>query len=161
MTSKRAKKRLLPGDVLELPVPGGFAYLQYTHKDRLFGTLVRVLPGIFPERPGSFDRLVASPERFATFFPSSAALARGLVTVVGRAGIPEIAQQFPRFKVAGDRDPVTGRVLNWWLWDGEREWPVQELTPEERRLPLRATVNDTLLIQRIISGWSPEDEVQQ
>ncbi len=55
---------------------------------------------------------------------------------------------------AGWRDG-SGRVLNWWLWDGEREWQVEKLTPELESLSLAQIWNDTLLVERIIEGWSP------
>jgi hypothetical protein len=55
-------------------------------------------------------------------------------------------------------DPSTGKVKVWWLWDGEREWQVGELTEEQRGLSFREVWNDTLLIERIESGWTPETD---
>ena len=55
-------------------------------------------------------------------------------------------------------DPSTRKVKVWWLWDGEKEWRVGEITAEQRGLPIRGVWNDTLLIERIESGWTPETD---
>jgi hypothetical protein len=52
-----------------------------------------------------------------------------------------------------------GRVQNWIISEGGRDRLVRELSDDEKRLPIGAIVNDTLLAERISSGWSPEDEV--
>ncbi len=92
------------------------------------------------------------------FFPLGAAVHQGMFAIVGHEDIPERCRPFPLFK-DGIEDTKTGRVSVWWLWDGEREWRVGELTPDQYNLPIRATLNDTMLIQRIVEGWSPADEV--
>jgi len=45
----------------------------------------------------------------------------------------------------------------WWLWDGEKEWKIGELQPGMNALPPRAIINDTLLVERIVSAWRHED----
>jgi len=40
-----------PGDLIEMLTAGGLAYAQVTHKVPLFGTLIRVLEPIVPQRP--------------------------------------------------------------------------------------------------------------
>lgn len=52
---------------------------------------------------------------------------------------------------------MTGHVGPWRLWDGEREWAVPALTADQRRLSPRGIVNHAMLIERITSGWRPED----
>ncbi|KAB0641126.1 hypothetical protein F7R21_16180 [Burkholderia latens] len=52
--------------------------------------------------------------------------------------------------------PPTGKVENRWLWDGENEWMVGQITAGQRKLPIREAWNDTMLINRIEEGWLPE-----
>jgi hypothetical protein len=150
-------KRVKEGDIIEIPTAKGLAYAQYALKNREWGALLRVLPGFHQTRPADFAPLVAQPERFVTFFPLQAAVSRKIFAVVAHADVPARAQVFPLFRAAGfiDRD---GKVQDWWLWDGEREWRVGQLTDELRRLPLRSIFNDTLLITRIEEGWTPETD---
>jgi hypothetical protein len=146
------------GDVFEIDTPRGVAYIQYSHSKPPFGALIRVLPGTFDHRLSAFAELVKEPTRFFTFFPVSAALKRGILAFVAHESVPEHSKPFPLFKVPAPRDPLTGRIKRWWLWDGEREWPVDDLAPEHRNLSIRSNINDTLLIERIVSGWSPADD---
>jgi len=61
-------------------------------------------------------------------------------------------------RMAGTLEPGSGRVLDWWVRDENGTRRVGDLTPELRKLSLAELWNDTLLIERIASGWSPEDE---
>jgi hypothetical protein len=54
-------------------------------------------------------------------------------------------------------DPTTGQVTVWWLWDGSREWRVGSLAADQKKLPVRGIWNDTLLVERIESGWLPDE----
>lgn len=144
------------GDVVEMPTPQGLSYLQFTHRHPIYGELVRVLPGLYDERLDSFEDVVARRARFCTFFPLQAAVAKGIVAVVANEEIPAEARPFPLFRTGLVNSE--GRVENWWLWDGDREWPVGKLTDEQRHLPIRGIWNDTLLVERIVSGWTPESD---
>ncbi|WP_176536262.1 hypothetical protein [Rhizobium sp. L9] len=44
----------------------------------------------------------------------------------------------------------------WWLWDGEKEWRIGQLSAEQHQLSIRGVWNDTLLVERIEFGWTPE-----
>jgi regulator of RNase E activity RraB len=57
-------------------------------------------------------------------------------------------------RMAGSRDK-SGRVLDWWLYDGNREWRIGQLSPGQEQLSIAAIWNDTLLVDRILSGWAP------
>jgi hypothetical protein len=62
------------GDIIEIPMPQGFAYAQYTHKHTdppRFGALIRVMPGLFPSRPITFAPLLCLPPTLITFFHSA------------------------------------------------------------------------------------------
>ena len=147
------------GDVIEIAVAGGLAYAQYTHKHPRYGALIRVLPGVFRGRPERLSDIVEGQTQFLTFFPLGAASARHLVTIVGSFPSPEECRSFPLFRT-GVENPSTRKVGdNGWLWDGEREWRVGSLTAEQRRLPIRGIINDTLLTERILSGWRSEADL--
>lgn len=146
------------GDIVEIPTNKGLSYAQYVLKKEKWGALLRILPSFFDARPNDFSKIVHEKECFVTFFPLQAAISREIFEVVGNAEIPAHALTFPLFRAAGfiDRE---GKVLDWWLWDGEREWRVEKLSEEQRNLPIRAVWNDTLLIERIEEGWKPSDRV--
>lgn len=159
-TKRRIRPRI--GDIIEIRTPKGYAYAQYTHEHSgtpKMGSLIRVLPGIFASRPGEFSHIVQDQELFSVFFPLGPAVARGITVIVGNTGIPDHLAPFPLFK-SGIEDPLTGKVAQWWLWDGEREWPMPELRPEHRNLPMLEIINDTLLIDRIVSYWRPHEEIE-
>jgi hypothetical protein len=119
-----------------------------------WGALIRVFEGVYPARPKDLDALARTDERFVTFFPLRAAVSKGIVKIVGRTPVPPSAQAFPLFRAAGAIDR-SGRVLNWILWDGSKEWKVDHLSDLERSFPIRAVWNDTLLVERIEEGWTP------
>jgi hypothetical protein len=76
----------------------GWPTAQYTHEHRdhpRYGSLLRVLPGLFAERPASFERLVSEEERFSVFFPLGAATNRRIVRIVANEPIPEAKRRFP------------------------------------------------------------------
>jgi hypothetical protein len=149
--------RVKVGDVFELSTDRGLVYAQCTHRHPMYGELVRVLPGFFEKRPEEFAELVGRPTKFCTFFPLQAAATKRVVIVVANEPVPPEAQAFPVFR-AGVVNPATGKVDVWWLWDGEKEWRVGRLSDEQRRLPIRGVWNDTLLIERIVSDWTPETD---
>ncbi|MFB3304750.1 hypothetical protein [Pseudomonas sp. AMR01] len=144
------------GDVFVIATTNGKAYLQFVKKIPPMGSLIRVLPGTYNELP-DLDALVGEKTNFWIFFPVSAALKQGIIQKAKGGAIPEHSQKTPTFR-AGVVDPSTGRVDTWWFWNGEREWKVGEITPEQRSYPIRGTWNDTLLVQRIEEGWLPEKD---
>jgi len=149
--------KLKIGDIVEINTKFGFAYVQYTHNHKKYGSLLRVLKGFFESRPSDLISLAAQVTQFVTFLPLAAATKRGIFSIIGNAPIPEFARQFPVFR-CGVSAPGTNKISIWWLWDGEKEWKVGELVPEQLMLPIRGVWNDTLLIERIEEGWLPEKE---
>jgi hypothetical protein len=145
------------GDIVEIRTKRGLAYALYTHEHKSFGSLLRVFGCAFSSRPAEFKTLFEEAPQFATFFPLAVAVKKGIVSVVGRVRIPAKLKAFPTFR-DGVADPNTKKVSNWWLWDGEREWSIGMLTEEQKKYPIREIVNDTLLKERIESGWTSEDD---
>lgn len=153
----RQRRRVRIGDVVEIQTAKGLAYAQYTHDVPRYGALIRVLPGFHERRPSSFAALVEQREQFVVFFPLGAAVWRRIFVIAANEPVPEAAQHFPLFRCAGAINR-NGKVLNWWLWDGNREWRVDSLTLEQRRHPEAEIWNDTLLIKRIEEGYTPEKD---
>lgn len=149
--------KLKIGDIVEINTTKGLAYAQYTHRHKQYGALLRVFGSLFEARPSNFTDLISSNPAFMCFFPLAAAVDQGIVSIVCNLSLPSNAQEFPIFR-AGVIDPATRKVGVWWLWDGEREWRIGELTAEQRSLSIRGVWNDTLLIERIEAGWTPETD---
>ncbi len=150
-------KRINPGDVIEVPTSRGLAYAQYALKKEQWGALIRILPGFFAKRPTNLCELVKENEKFVTFFPLQAAVNREIFAVIENCALPETARKFPLFRAAGYIDQK-GKVHDWWLWDGEREWRIGGLTPDQLKLPMRHVINDTQLVNDIEEEWTPETD---
>jgi hypothetical protein len=157
------KPRVRPriGDVVRITdADGAAAFAQFTHKHAQFGTVLRVLgpapEGASPRWDEAAAALATRPTQFLTFFPLGAACHRGIAEIVGSAPIPPQAQSCPHIRAAAHG--LNGRGA-WWLWDGTREWRVNELAPEQRSLPIREAINDTLLVERAHAGWRHEMDV--
>lgn len=145
------------GDILEIPIANGLAYAQYTHQHPTHGGLIRVFDTIFDSRPNDLSELVKGPVRFSTFLPVRAAVSRGIFKVIGHHEVAPFNQRFPIFR-NGIEDPKTKKVSVWWFWDGEKEWKVGEIRPEERKMPIVGVWNATMLVKRIEEGWRPEND---
>jgi hypothetical protein len=150
--------KIAVGDIVEIETTRGYAYAQCTHRTS-DGDLIRVFEGVHKHASTHPEALVTGRVQFVTFFPLQHAVRAGIVRVVGRANPPPDANAFPLFRMAGLPDPLTHKVKEWWLFDGNKEWKVGALTPEQQKLPIRETINDTLLKERIVAGWRHEHEV--
>ncbi len=155
---RQSGKRARIGDVVEITTSKGLAYAQYTHeytKPPRYGSLVRVLRGVYPQRPSDISALIRQKELFVTFFQLNAELRRtdSLFRVIGSEPIPEWAIPFPVFRNGvPDRDRI---VRDWWLWDGEKEWKVGKMTLEQiRSYPGLGLMNTPALMEMIENGWT-------
>jgi hypothetical protein len=149
------------GDIVEIVTSTGLAYAQYTHehsKPPGYGSLLRVLPGVYPERPAKLSELCEKKEQFTMFFPLHVKLKQqgGVFKIIANEVIPEWAKPFPVFR-RGLPDRA-GKVHEWWLWDGEKGWKVGKLTREElHSYPYLGVANQAALIQMIENGWTSWD----
>ncbi|MBL7997074.1 MAG: hypothetical protein JNL32_00410 [Candidatus Kapabacteria bacterium] len=147
--------RIKVGDLFELNTTKGKAYLHYIHTDNTTRELVRVLQGLYSERPTSFDLLVASAERYIISFPLSAAKKKNIVEIVGYYP----ASNFSKPKMMRTKHIIRGEFLGWHIinTDTWHRQLVQTLTPEQKMLSPWGIWNDTLLIENIISDWSLDE----
>lgn len=149
--------KLRIGDVIEIKTKKGFAYAQYTQNNKRYGELLRVYGKIYIDKKHIFEFIHSESPAFICFFPLREAIKQQIVSIVANEIVPAAAKEFPTFR-AGVVDPQTKKVGVWWLWDGENEWKVNVLSREQRSFPIRGIWNDTLLIERIDSGWTADAE---
>lgn len=145
-------KKISIGDLFEIETSKGFAYFQYCFKDENLGELIRVLPGIFPDRLDSFDKIVAEKEVFMVFFPLLMAYRKKIVHLVGNKELPNVEK--PKF-MREEYFTENGQE-GWYIVDTDtwKRTKVKKLTPEQESLSPWGIWNDTLLIERIEEGWS-------
>ena len=153
----KMRKKIKFGDILEIPTKLGLSYSQFYQYHANFGALLRVLPGFFVNRPNDYSDLAKSKEVFSTFFPVQTAVNRELVQVAGHAEVPPHAKQFPLFR-RGFRNPATGKVELWRLWDGNKEWRIGSLTDEQLDFPILEIPSFPVLVDWLESGWTPRRE---
>jgi hypothetical protein len=145
------------GDVVEFKTSRGYAYALHTHRHPQFGAMLRVWNEEHPKPLRDFASMASVRPSFSTFTPLGAMINQSLAKVVGNIAVPAELTKFPTFR-AGVPDPATNKVDTWWLWDGDNEWRVGEITPEQRKFPIRGVWNYTLLMDRIEAGWTPETD---
>jgi hypothetical protein len=144
-------KRARAGDVLEVEVPEGRIYLHFvgTHPD--YGDGVAVSPTTQPNPVAVAEDLFR--DGYFTFYPARAAVSQGLARVVGRLPSQGIPRRLRR------RGAMIGtEVKTWIIEDGSREEVKHKLSKDELRLPIAATWNHALLLERVRMGWRPEGE---
>jgi len=144
------------GSIIEIRAADGLHYAQVTHNHReppVWGWLVRVFVGSHTHRPKSFDSIAAGPVQFSTFYPVGSAANAGLVEIVGDAPVSAENGKFPIFK-SGVENPVTGQVDIWYLWDGNREWRVGQLSEEMLGYPILEITTGDLLHRRVEANWT-------
>lgn len=147
--------RIKVGDIFEINTPKGKAYLHYIHKDITTGELIRVLPGLYPERPANLNELAGLKERYMVSFPLAAANKRKIVEPV--SFYP--ADNFSKPKFMRTEHNVRGEFLGWHIVD-TGNWQrqlVKDLSSEQKKLSPWGIWNDTLLIENLVNDWSLEN----
>jgi hypothetical protein len=137
------------GDVIELDTgQGTFAYLHLMHHHPSYPPVVRALPGRYDARPDLGALLAQEGGQLAMV-----ALVRGLEEsglswqVIGNR---PVQGPFPTFRTAV-RDRA-GRVLYWWLWDGDTLRHVTELDDSTATAPLREVADCARFLRDIAQG---------
>jgi hypothetical protein len=125
----------------------------------IYGRFIRVVEGIWGARPQDLNEVVNAPTRFFIFFPVAAALNQKIVSLAGNLAVPSQFADFPLMRKAG-LEPLGGGKLDWWLWDGNEDWRIGPLTPDQRKLSIASVVNYTMLIHMIDTDWRPETDIQ-
>jgi hypothetical protein len=104
--------------------------------------------------PSDLVQFVAQQDRFAVFFPLGAALNRSIFRIAANVPVPENKRAWPVFR---SRSFVGGEAGPWRIWNGVSSRRARE---GERGTPgaVYATWNDTLLVERIVQDWTPDDD---
>jgi hypothetical protein len=146
------RKRAKPGDVLELKTANRCAYLQYIGRHLEYGDAVLVSPKLYSSPTAVTGELFSNA--YVTFYPLTAAVAEGLVEVVGHLAPPKLPQRLRR------PGAISGRQVETWVIedDAGEEVVRRKLSEEELRLPIASIWNHEFLIQRITEGWNPSEE---
>jgi hypothetical protein len=152
------------GDIYEVKLPSGLAYVQYTHEADDGTQLIRVLPGIYSRRPGDMVLLSQQKELYFIFTVLDQALRKKEVELVSSQPVPGWAGPFPTMRKAAGRTR-DGKVLGWHIGHGLRLYTVSEmqqalyvrdLTPEQARLSIAQIWPVSTLAVEIERGWRPE-----
>jgi hypothetical protein len=161
------------GDLLEIPVRGGYAYGLISHDHSTapcWGPLLRVFRGVRKRRATSFARLLRGDIQFNAFTLVTEGLRRGMWSLVDNVAVPEPLRMFPPFKRQLRRAKSAGSLemvhRSWLLWTGaidskgDVEFFLLDQLPSEY---VNASIKEVMLpekvITRIESGWMPRDDV--
>jgi hypothetical protein len=145
------RKRLVGGEILEVPVGKRFGYVQFLGEHREYGDAVLVNPTLH-DRQAHFPTGFFS-SGYVTFYPAAVSVSQKLVEVVAQSSPPSLPKRFRRPK--SERD---GAVESWVIEGGWRNVVRQTLTDEERKLPIAEISDHDFLRQKIANGWTPETD---
>jgi Regulator of ribonuclease activity B len=156
------------GDVFEIETPRGHGYIQYTHDAPSLGQLIRVLPGLYQQRP-DVKKLVCEGELYFVFYPLNYALRDGSVKLVFQEALPASIVPFPTMRKRAGEDR-NGKPTSWLIGDGSKQSTFgefahllrvrdEDLTTEQRKLSIGSTLwPHPVLVKELTRGWVPERE---
>ena len=146
--------RIKVGDIFEINTRKGKAYLHYINKESTTGELIRVLPGLYSDRPANFNELAALKEKYMVSFPLSAAYKKGIIELVSSCS----TLSFSKPKFMRTEHNIRGEFLGWHIvnTDNWQRQLIKSLTTEQKKLSPWGIWNDTLLIERLENDWSLE-----
>ena len=147
--------RIKIGDVFEIGTAKGQAYLHYVYDGKSDGDLIRVLPGLYIERPEEKDTIIKQQELFLIFFPLKYAFKRKLVELVSHFPV----NKFEKPKYMRSRHIIGGNFLGWHIinTDSCKRQLVTELSEKQKTLSPWGIWNDTLLKERLENNWNLEN----
>lgn len=149
-------KRLKAGDIIEIKTTKGYAYFQCMVVNKTEGDLIKVFNKVFTHQETDINTIISIEDTYFYRFPLSYALRRKLVTTIGFAEIPEDFEP-PLFMK--DKHIIRGEFLGWHIVNTKTLFNrlVTELSDEEKSLSEFGIVNDTYLIEKLDSGWTPRN----
>jgi len=145
------RKRLVGGEILEVPVGNRFGYVQFLGEHREYGDAILVNP-VLHDRQARFSSEFFSTG-YVTFYPACDAVTQKRMEVVAQSSPPQLPKRFRRPK--SERD---GTVESWVIEGGWRNVVKQTLNDEERKLPIAGIWNHEFLRQQIANGWTPQTD---
>lgn len=150
-------KKVQIGDLFAIETPKGKGYFQYVYLNSQDDIeLIRVLPGLYAEEPQNMEGLVSQKEVFFVQFPVRAAYRRKIIRLIGHYEVlPGIEVPPKRMRTT---HVIRGEFICWHIVDYEtlQRVSAKELTEEQKKLSPWGIWNDTLLIEKMVEGWTPE-----
>ncbi len=150
-------KKIQVGNVFEIATSKGKGYFQYVYKnERTNVELIRVFPNLYMEEPQNIADLVLQKEAFFVHFALKAAYRIKIVRLIGNYEVPEGLEIPP--KQMRTVLFVRGEFIFWQIvdYDTWKRKSFKELTEEQKKLSPWSIWNATLLIERMLEGWTPE-----
>jgi hypothetical protein len=143
------------GDIFELDTAKGRAYFQCVKIDKLKWDTLKVFNKLYDERPLSTESIIKVGDHYFIGFALSAAFKRKLVVKIGN--IP-LSNDFELPQYRRIKHIVREEVLGWFIVDittWKRQF-VEVLSLEQKKLSPWGVWNDTLLKEKLESGWNLE-----
>lgn len=149
-------KRLKAGDIIEIKTTKGYGYFQCMIVDKTEGDLIKVFNKVFENPESNLDSILSVDDTYFFSFPLSYALKRKLVSIIG---FKEIETDFQTPLFMRTKHIIRGEFLGWHIVNTNTLFRklVKELSEEEKKLSEFGIVNDTYLIEKLDSGWSPSN----
>lgn len=140
------------GDIFSINTPKGKAYLHYVYVDNDGIELIRVLPGLYLNDVQDITLLSQQKELFMLFFPLRIAFHRKIVKLEGHTDIGS----FKKPQYMREDDYIRGNFSSWYIVniDTCKRKYVKKLSPKQNALSPWGVWNDTLLIERLVEGWT-------
>lgn len=140
------------GDIFEINTNKGNAYFQCVKIDKLKWDIIKVFNQLFDERP-SLNIIVDIHDSYFVGFALGAAFKRKLVEKIGNVPL-EPDSKLPEYMRSNHA--VRGQHLGWHIID-TATWKrqlVEKPSEEQMRLSPWGIWNDTLLKEKLESGWN-------
>ena len=152
-------KRAKPGDIFEINTNKGKAYLHYIYNDPHNGDFIRVLPGLYNEKPSNIKELIYEKERSIINFPIKVAYSRKLVEYVDSVSLDGFSK--PQLMRSDHRGPV--KFLGWRIvnTDTLKAEFVEELSEEQKKLSPWGIPSYDLLVEHLENDWKLEDWIDE
>lgn len=148
------------GDIYRIPLPEGkFAYAQFIFFDTKYGGIVRIFEPIFDSEDSvELDKLLSTELRFPPVYVGiSAAIKSYGWEIVDNTQVVNFI--FPGF-ISTLPNPKTGEATTWYLWDGKELVRLGITLPNKyKKLEFLSIYSPDLIVERIISGHKPEEEL--
>ena len=144
------------GDIFEIVLGTGVAYVSFAGKDAILGTAIWVVPTIFPTYQKDWT-YVFSQKGYFVFYAIHTALRHRHLRRVGHS--VDAIRWLPVLRRNAIQTDNVGHVTRWLITDGKIHLPKNDsdLTLEERCLPISDMWNHKYLVAKIQAGWMPND----
>jgi len=143
------------GDIFEINTVKGKGYFQCVKIDKRNCDTIKVFNQLYDEKPVSIENVTNIPDFYFIGFALGPAFKRKLVEKVGNVSLP-IGLELPKY--VREKHKVRGQFLGWNIIDTStlKIQLVENLSDEQKQLSPAGIWNDTLLKEKLESGWNLE-----